>query len=55
MTWLGKPDYEKRSMAVTEVDLNILQAADKLLSNEDNWFRDNDRNCRKHAQRQVRE
>jgi hypothetical protein len=41
----GKPGYEKRSIAVTLVDLNILQAVDDLLSNEDSWSKDGDRVC----------
>jgi hypothetical protein len=48
---LGKPDYEKRSIAVTEVDLNILQAADELLDNEGNWSKDSESDC--HIQEKV--
>ena len=36
----GTPDYEKRDIAVTTVDLNILIKADELLSSEDLWEKD---------------
>ena len=36
----GIPDYEKRDIAVSEVDLNILIKANELLSTEDFWGKD---------------
>jgi hypothetical protein len=41
----GKPEYEKRSIAVTVVDLKILQVADDLLSDEDGWSKDSETDC----------
>ncbi len=42
---LGLPDYEKRDIHVSQVDLDILIKADTLLSNESRWSKDRVSNC----------
>lgn len=42
---LGLPDYEKRDIHVSQVDLDILIKADSLLSSKDMWSRDRISNC----------
>ena len=34
---LGLPDYEKRTIRVSQIDLDILSKADALLLNENSW------------------
>lgn len=41
----GLPGYENRNIAVSEVDLSILEIADNLLSEESAWSRRSDREC----------
>lgn len=41
----GKPEYEKRNISVTEMDLNILLRANDLLIDERSWSRKNEREC----------
>lgn len=40
----GKPSYEQRDAKVTEIDLEILERTDKLLT-EENWTKDSLREC----------
>lgn len=42
---LGTPDYEKRSISVSEMDLSILKTADELLANETQWNKSSVRKC----------
>jgi hypothetical protein len=42
---LGLPDYEKRDIHVSQVDLDILTKADALLSSESRWKKDRISNC----------
>lgn len=42
---LGLPDYEKRDIRVSQVDLDILNEADTLLSSESRWSRSRDSSC----------
>ena len=39
----GTPDYEKRDISVSDVDLSILRKADELLSNEAQWDKSSSR------------
>ena len=41
----GTPDYEKRDISVSEVDLLILKKADELLANEKQWEKSSVRKC----------
>ncbi len=41
----GKPDYEKRNIQVTGIDLKILLRANDLLVDEKSWSRKNEREC----------
>ena len=41
----GTPDYEKRDISVSDVDLSILRKADELLSNEAQWDKSSVRKC----------
>ena len=42
---VGLPDYEKRHIAVTPVDLDILLKADTLLQGQSSWSKDGSRFC----------
>jgi hypothetical protein len=42
---LGLPDYEKRSIKVTQADLDILLKADALLKDKTVWSKRADRQC----------
>ena len=42
---LGLPDYEKRDIRVSHVDLDILTKADALLPNEKEWRKEYASNC----------
>ena len=42
---LGLPDYEKRTIHVSQVDLEILTKADTLLSNKNRWSKARVSNC----------
>lgn len=42
---LGLPDYEKRDIRVSQVDLDILTKADAFLSNESRWRKGRASNC----------
>ena len=42
---LGLPDYEKRDIHVSQVDLNILTKADALLSSESTWRKGGASDC----------
>ncbi len=41
----GAPDYEKRDIEVSQVDLDILLRANELLSDEAEWTKDPIRDC----------
>lgn len=41
----GTPNYERRDISVSYVDLSILRKADELLSNKTNWDKNSDRKC----------
>ena len=41
----GTPDYEKRDISVSDVDLLILRKADELLSSERQWDKSSVRKC----------
>lgn len=41
----GTPDYEKRDIAVSKIDLNILIEANSILKSEDTWLKDSVRTC----------
>ena len=41
----GVPDYEKRDISVSQVDLEILNRANQLLSNEGVWAKDHPTAC----------
>ncbi len=43
---LGMPDYEKRDIRVSQVDLDILTRADGLLSGENEWSKARVPDCR---------
>ncbi|WP_345991554.1 hypothetical protein [Sulfurimonas sp. HSL-1716] len=47
---LGLPDYEKRDIRVSQVDLDILTKADALLSDENTWQKEHPTNC-SHSQK----
>jgi hypothetical protein len=40
-----KPDYEKRTIEVTALDLRILELTDEFLESEDAWSKDSERVC----------
>ncbi len=42
---LGLPDYEKRDIHVSQVDLDVLARADALLSSESGWSKGRVSNC----------
>ena len=42
---LGLPDYEKRDIRVSQVDLGILTKADAMLSSESTWRKDRASDC----------
>ena len=42
---LGLPDYEKRDIHVSQVDLDILRKADALLSSDSRWSRNRVAHC----------
>ena len=42
---LGLPDYEKRDIHVSQVDMDILTKADALLSSESRWRKGRVSNC----------
>lgn len=42
----GTPDYEKRSILVTQTDLNILQKTDEILNKEKAWKKNSIRVCK---------
>ncbi|MDX2504306.1 MAG: hypothetical protein QNL62_07505 [Gammaproteobacteria bacterium] len=43
----GTPDYEKRNIQVTEIDLSILLKVNELLKNKSLWNNSSIRECRK--------
>lgn len=43
----GIPDYEKRDIRVSQVDLDILNKAHQLLSNERVWVKEHPSDCTK--------
>jgi hypothetical protein len=44
---LGIPDYERRDIKVTQVDLEILNEANNLLLNEKAWKKEHPEDCNK--------
>ncbi len=42
---LGLPDYEKRTIRVSQVDLDILKRADSFLFDENSWRKESVTNC----------
>lgn len=42
---LGLPNYEKRDILVSQIDLDILMKADSLLSSENSWRKNHELSC----------